>query len=73
MEDGSKIKIWEDKWLPNTFSHKIQDPIRVLLKDAKVEDIINVDSNWWDIPRIEHIFPKETVERICGIPICPRT
>jgi hypothetical protein len=69
--NGSKVKIWEDKWIPSTCSHKIQDPVRVLSKDAKVAEIISSELNWWNIPLIEHIFPAGTVERICSIPICP--
>jgi hypothetical protein len=43
--NGLRINLWEDKWIPSTFSHKIQDPIRVLSKEAKVADIIDLDSN----------------------------
>jgi len=71
--NGLKIKIWEDKWIPSTFSHKIQDPIRVLNREAKVADIINLETNWWNIHLIEHIFPMETVEKICSLAISPRT
>jgi hypothetical protein len=71
--NGSKIKIWEDKWIPSTFSHRIQDPVRVLNREAKVADIINLDTNGWNIPLIEHIFPSGTVEKICSLAISPRT
>jgi hypothetical protein len=71
--NGLNVKIWEDKWIPSSVSHKIQDPIRVLSRDAKVAEIINVEQNWWNISLIEHIFSADTVERICSIPICPRS
>lgn len=71
--NGSKIKIWEDKWIPSTFSHRIQDPVRVLNREAKVADIINLDTNWWNIPLIEHFFPSGTMEKICSLAISPRT
>lgn len=71
--NGLNVKIWNDKWIPSTFSHKIQDPVQVLSRDAKVAEIINLDLNWWNIALIEHIFPVETVERICSIHICPRS
>jgi hypothetical protein len=71
--NGLNVKIWEDKWLPFTFSHKIQDPVRVLNREAKVAEIINLDANWWNIPLIGHIFPMATVEKICSLPISPRT
>jgi hypothetical protein len=69
--NGSKIKLWEDKWI-SVSPHRIQDPIRVLPMDVRVADIINQEANWWDIPLIEHIFSRETVEKICSIPISPR-
>jgi len=53
--NGSKIKLWEDKWISGS-PHRIQDPIRVLPRDARVADIINQEANWWDIPLIEQIF-----------------
>jgi hypothetical protein len=71
--NGLNIKLWEDKWIPSTFSHKIQDPIRVLSKEAKVAEIIDLDYNWWNVPLVEHIFSLETVERICSIFISPGT
>jgi hypothetical protein len=71
--NGLNLNLWEDKWIISTHSHKIQDPIRVLSKEAKVADIIDLDSNWWNVPLIEQIFSPETVERICSIPISPRS
>ncbi len=32
-----------------------------------------MDSNWWNIPLIEQLFPADIVERICNIAISPRT
>jgi len=69
--NGSKIKLWDDKWISASL-HKLQDPIRILSRDARVVDIINQEANWWDIPLIEQIFSRETVEKICSSPISPR-
>ncbi|XP_062176144.1 uncharacterized protein LOC133881222 [Alnus glutinosa] len=71
--NGEKIKIWKDRWIPTSTYHKIQDPVRVLSTDAKVAEIINRSTNWWDIPLIEQIFSQETVDKICSLSICPRT
>jgi hypothetical protein len=71
VRNGLNIKISEDKWLPFTFSHKIQNHVQVLNREAKVAEIINLDTNWWNIPLIEHIFPMATVEKICNLPISP--
>jgi hypothetical protein len=68
--NGSRIDLWNDKWIPAT-PHKILDPVRIISSDAKVAEIINREANWWDIPLIEQIFSEETVKQICSIPINP--
>jgi hypothetical protein len=70
--NGYRINLWNDKWLPTT-PHKILDLARVLPRESRVADIINRDANWWDIPLIEQIFTEDTVEKICSIPINPRS
>ncbi len=69
--DGTQVKIWGDRWIPSTNSHIIQSPSHVLRQDAKVCEIIDADTKWWNIPLIEQIFPTEIVEQICSIPISP--
>jgi hypothetical protein len=71
--NGEKIKIWEDRWIPTSSTHKIQDLVRLLSREAKVAEIINGNTNWWNIPLKEQIFPHETVEKICSLPVCPRS
>jgi hypothetical protein len=70
--NGHRINLWDDKWIPAT-PHKILDPVRMLPRDARVANIINRETNWWDIPLIEQIFSDDTVEKICSIPINPRS
>ena len=36
-------------------------------------DLIDSDTNWWNIPLIKEIFREKEVEMICGMAICPRT
>jgi hypothetical protein len=71
--NGEKIKIWKDRWIPTSSTHRIQDPVQLLSREAKVAEIINGNTNWWNIPLIEQIFPQEIVEKICSLPICPRS
>lgn len=70
--DGSQVKIRGDKWIPTTHSHMIQSPIQGIHQDARVCDIINFETNWWNIPLIEQVFPAELVDHICNISISPR-
>jgi len=46
IDDGSQVKIWGDCWIPSTRSHKIQTPIRFLHGDARVSELINLETNW---------------------------
>jgi len=71
--DGTKINIWGDRWIFSPHLNSIQSPIRILNKDAKVSEIIDQNSRWWNIPLIEQIFPAETAEKICSLAISPGT
>jgi hypothetical protein len=70
--DGSNIKIREEKWIPSTQTHMIQVNVQNISPEARVSDLINFETNWWNIPLLEQIFPEEMVEQICNIPISPR-
>jgi len=70
--NGLNIKLWEDKWV-SASPYKILDLIRVLFRDARVADIINQETNWWDVPLIEQIFHRDTIEMIYSMPISPRS
>jgi len=70
--DGLSIKIFEDKWIPSTQTHKIQAHVHSLNPEARVCELIDLDINWWNIPLLEQIFPADVVEQICNIPISPR-
>jgi hypothetical protein len=50
------ICIWGDKWIPTPISFSIQSPQRILPVDAKVVELINQDTKWWNTPRIKGIF-----------------
>jgi hypothetical protein len=47
--DGSKINIWRDKWVPDLPRGFIQSPVRILAHDAKVCDLVDKDTNWWNV------------------------
>jgi hypothetical protein len=43
--DGTKIRIWGDKWVKSTQSHLIQTANRLLHSNACVKELINQESN----------------------------
>jgi hypothetical protein len=45
--------------------------VQILNKDAKVVEMFDQHSRWWNIPLIEQIFPADVVEKICSLAISP--
>jgi len=70
--NGEMIRIWRDKWLPSQHSNMIQEPVSMLGSEARVSELIDYDLNWWDVAKVESIFPINVVESNCSIAICPR-
>ncbi|XP_059431595.1 uncharacterized mitochondrial protein AtMg00310-like [Corylus avellana] len=46
--DGSKIGIWKDKWVCRGTVGHVQTLVRILAHDAKVSELIDADTNWWN-------------------------
>ncbi|XP_059458269.1 uncharacterized protein LOC132187853 [Corylus avellana] len=71
--NGESIRIWEDRWLPNKGSHKVQSPIHILPRDATVSALLNSDTRWWDTDLVHNVFNEEEAREICGMVVCPNT
>jgi hypothetical protein len=69
--NGANVRIWGDQWINSTPTHMIQDTVQILPITVKVEELINLQENWWNIPLIKRIFSPATVENICSMVICP--
>jgi ribonuclease HI len=67
--DGDSIRIWGDKWLPKPSTFAVYSAPKVLEPDAKVKELINENSGWWNQNLLNSIFSKEEVEAINTIPI----
>jgi hypothetical protein len=67
--DGKTANIWKDRWVPIPITYSIQSQRRILSDDAKVVEIIDPDTRWWNKPLITAIFNHEEVEIICNIPL----
>lgn len=66
-----KLKFWEIDGFFSPYTNIIQSPVHILNKDAKMAEIINQYSRWWNLPLIEQIFPIDVVEKICSLAISP--
>lgn len=71
MEDwcGKTVKIWGDKWVLMQTSFPIQSLVSLLPRDAKVQDLIDVEAHTWKRDLLTKIFLNEEFEVISKIPI----
>ncbi|KAJ0111528.1 hypothetical protein Patl1_02331 [Pistacia atlantica] len=67
--DGSKVRIWQDKWLPSASSFKIQSQCLGMDPEAKVATLIDLQSKSWKLDLLKDLFSKSEVNIICRIPI----
>ena len=67
--DGSKIKVWEDPWLPEGDTRRPR-AVRGSSVVEAVADRINPTTGAWDETMIQGIFPPEDVKTILSISIC---
>jgi hypothetical protein len=60
---------WGEKWVPIPNTFMIQTQLRGLSASAMVEDLVDLDTNWWDIQRLRDNFNAEEVKAISSIHI----
>ena len=53
--------------------HTVQTLARIFHRQAKVCELIDKDTNWWNIPLKEEVFNAEEATLIYSMPICQRT
>lgn len=63
--NGQQVNIWKDNWLPKHITHKVQSPVKLLLSDAKVSELICPDTKSWRSELIFQIFELEEAQTIC--------
>ncbi|XP_042973154.1 uncharacterized protein LOC122304957 [Carya illinoinensis] len=68
--DGTKIRIWKDKWLLRNSSNRIQSPVVVLHEDAVVAELIDVHTRWWNMDLLRTMFQEDDVQEILKLPLC---
>ena len=65
--NGKSIQIWMDKWLPTPSVYKVTSPFSTLSMDARVEELIDIDSEVWINDVRKQIFTLREAETIGGI------
>ncbi|GLT72869.1 hypothetical protein SLA2020_447660 [Shorea laevis] len=56
--DGKDIRVWQDRWLPTPISFSIQSPRRILSEDARVAELIDQDTKWWNTNLLREVFMR---------------
>ena len=70
--NGQKIRIWEDKWIPNSPSSKVISPRVLYPQISMVSDLIDVKDKGWNFSLLKCIFLPFEAEIIGGIPLSTR-
>lgn len=68
--DGSNIKIFEDRWLPDAGGRKVFSPGPNHSRDATVDALIDGDSAIWNYQLIDETFLPFEASGIKAIPLC---
>jgi hypothetical protein len=69
VRNGKKIRILQEKWLPNASTYKVISPPTMVTPLATVNELINAETRWWDIDLLNRIFTREEVDLIQAMPV----
>ncbi|MCH83709.1 reverse transcriptase-like protein [Trifolium medium] len=69
---GAKIRIWQDRWIPNQSDFKVWSPVNTLSEDSLVETLIDSDTKQWKRDLIHSCFNRTEAKQILSIPLSHR-
>lgn len=64
------IQIWEDPWLPTPRAHPARSLVNILDKRAKVFELLDENTNWWNMALVQEIFNEVEAKMICSMRVC---
>jgi hypothetical protein len=67
--NGEAVQIWGDRWIPKPSTFTAYSAPNDIEPNAKVKELINSSTGWWDQSLLTAIFSKEEVEAINTIPL----
>jgi hypothetical protein len=67
--NGSKVRIWKDKWLPCPSTFMVQSWPFLLDPNATVSELIDGETHWWKVSLLEKLFTKEGAQMILTLPV----
>jgi hypothetical protein len=65
--NGEKIRIWGDKSLPPPNSTLLYNPHQRLDVDARVCNLLDLTSGWWNLATLQELFSPEEANKILGV------
>ena len=67
--NGESIRVWGDRWLPSTSTHKVVSLKLFLHEDTRVSEFIDLDVAGWKGGALDAVFLPHEAELIKSIPI----
>ena len=68
--DGSKIRVFHDKWIPGEFPLKAAAQNQEFVDDTTVSSLIDVETGEWNGQLIDQLISPWLAQRIKAIPLC---
>jgi hypothetical protein len=68
--NGSTVKIWQDKRIPNQPTFRILSLPTLLAPSTTVKELIDPDTKCWNYDRLVRLFSPAKVQNILTIPLC---
>jgi hypothetical protein len=66
--NGQSIRLQGEKWLPLPTTYKVQSPLTTIHEEARVCELIDQDTHWWNVNLIKEAFNDEECKAIQTIP-----
>ncbi|XP_058776202.1 uncharacterized protein LOC131650515 [Vicia villosa] len=70
--DGERVRIWQDRWIPDVAGFKLLETVRLLDKEAKFKELIDKDLGCWKKDLISSIADPLEAGQIESIPLSLR-
>lgn len=70
--DGSTIKVWHDRWIPDKGIYRVETPMVMGNEDMKVCDLFVAGEIMWDREKILGLFMAKDANLILSIPLSNR-
>ena len=70
--NGRDVRVWGDRWLPCSSSHRVISPRLFLHEDTRVSELIDIEVKCWKSSVVDSIFLPHEAEAIKSIPLSVR-